>query len=48
MPKLTALQRDLDQYLDYYDFDGAHTGRLTRGRVAAEIVYGANKMTSAR
>jgi transposase InsO family protein len=48
VPKLTALQRDLDQYLDYYDFDRAHTGRLTCGRVPAEIVYGANKMRSTR
>jgi hypothetical protein len=48
VPKLTALQRDLDQYLDYYDFDRAHTGGLTRGRVPAEIVYGANKMRSTR
>jgi transposase InsO family protein len=48
VPKLTALERDLDGYLDYYDFDRAHTGRLTRGRVPGEIVYGARKMRSTR
>ena len=48
VPKLTALERDPEQYLDYYDFDRAHTGRLTQGRVPAEIVYGANKMRSTR
>jgi transposase InsO family protein len=40
----TGLKRDLDRYLDYYNFDRAHTGRLTRGRIPAEIVYGANKV----
>ncbi len=41
VPKLTALQADLRQYLGYYNFDRAHTGRLTRGGVPGEIVYGA-------
>jgi transposase InsO family protein len=40
----TGLKRDLDRYLDYYNFDRAHTGRLTRGRIPAEIVYAANKV----
>jgi len=40
----TGLKRDLDRYLDYYNLDRAHTGRLTRGRIPAEIVYGANKV----
>ena len=48
VPKLTALERDLTQYLRYYNFDRAHTGRLTKGRVPSEIVYGARKMTSTR
>jgi transposase InsO family protein len=48
VPKLTALQRDLIDYLDYYNFDRAHTGRLTQGRVPAEIVYGAKKMRANR
>jgi transposase InsO family protein len=48
VPKLTALARDLKQYLGYYNFDRAHTGRLTQGRVPGEIVYGARKMRSTR
>ncbi len=40
----TGLKRDLDRYLDYYNLDRAHTGRLTRGRIPAEIVYAANKV----
>jgi hypothetical protein len=48
VPKITALRRDLDEYLAYYNFDRAHTGRLTRGRVPGEIVYGARKMGAAR
>jgi transposase InsO family protein len=48
IPKLTALRRDLDEYLTYYNTDRAHTGRHTQGRVPAEIVYGARKMGAAR
>ncbi len=48
VPKLTALARDLERYLDYYDFDRAHTGRLTKGRVPGEIVYGARKVRPTR
>jgi transposase InsO family protein len=44
VPKLTALERDLNQYLRYYNFDRAHTGRLTKGRVPGQIVYGAPKV----
>ena len=47
-PKSTALVQDLEQYLSTYNFDRAHTGRLTRGRVPGEIVYGARKMGAAR
>jgi transposase InsO family protein len=46
VPKLTALQRDLVEYLTYYNFDRAHTGRLTKGRVPAGIVYAAPKNAS--
>ena len=42
--RFTGLERDLDSYLHYYNFERAHTGRLTRGRVPAEIVYGARKV----
>jgi transposase InsO family protein len=44
VPKLTALERDLQHYLGYYNHDRAHTGRLTKGRVPGQIVYGARKM----
>jgi transposase InsO family protein len=48
VPKLTALARDLERYLDYYNFDRAHTGRLTRGRIPGDIVYGARKTRPTR
>jgi cob(I)alamin adenosyltransferase len=41
-------ERELVQYLGYYNFDRAHTGRLTRGRIPGEIVYGARKVRTAR
>jgi transposase InsO family protein len=48
VPKMTALQRDLDEYLTDYNFDRAHTGRLTRGRIPADIVFGARKTRPVR
>ena len=48
IPKKTALEHDLRDYLHYYNTDRAHTGRLTRGRVPADIIYGARKMRAAR
>jgi transposase InsO family protein len=48
VPKMTALQRDLDEYLTDYNHDRAHTGRLTNGRVPADIVFGARKTRPAR
>lgn len=30
IPKLTGLRLDLDRYLNYYNADRAHAGRLTR------------------
>lgn len=47
-PKITALRRDLDEYLDEYNFDRAHNGRLTKGRVPGDIVFGARKTRSVR
>ena len=44
----TALVRDLDEYLRYFNYDRAHTGRLTRGRIPADIVFGARKTRSVR
>ncbi|TMC67458.1 MAG: transposase family protein [Chloroflexi bacterium] len=42
--RFTGLKRDLAQYLDDYNFHRVHNGRLTRGRIPAEIVYGARKV----
>jgi len=47
-PKVTALRRDLEEYLDEFNFDRPHSGRLTKGRVPGEIVYGARKMGQVR
>jgi transposase InsO family protein len=48
VPKITALKQDLADYLLTYNFDRAHTGRLTKGRVPADIVFGARKTRSVR
>jgi hypothetical protein len=48
IPKSSALQQDLDEYLFDYNYDRAHTGRLTQGRVPADIVYGARKTSPGR
>jgi transposase InsO family protein len=48
VPKTTALQRDLDEYLVDYNTDRAHTGRLTNGRLPADIVFGARKTRPVR
>jgi transposase InsO family protein len=42
--RFQGLRRELTDYLRYYNFERAHTGRRTRGRVPADIVYGARKM----
>jgi hypothetical protein len=36
--------RELGTYLNYYNHDRVHHGRLTQGQIPANIVYGANKM----
>jgi transposase len=43
-PRYTGLKRELERYLVYYDYDRVHHGRLTRGRIPGDIVYGARKM----
>jgi transposase InsO family protein len=43
-PRLAGLRRELDTYLNVYNHDRIHHGRLTRGRIPADIVYGARKM----
>jgi transposase InsO family protein len=48
VPKKTALESDLRDYLHTYNHDRAHTGRLTQGRVPADIVYGARKTSISR
>jgi transposase InsO family protein len=47
-PKITALERDLGEYLDYFNTDRTHNGRLTRGRIPADIVFGARKTRTVR
>jgi transposase InsO family protein len=42
--RFTGLRRDLERYLDDYNFERAHHGRLTRGRIPADIVYGGRKV----
>ncbi len=34
--RFTGLNRDLERWLSYYDFDRVHTGRITRGRILAK------------
>jgi transposase InsO family protein len=48
VPRMTGLQRDLDEYLHTYNTDRAHTGRLTKGRLPADIVHGARKTRPVR
>jgi len=38
-----AVRRELVRYLEHYNFDRAHNGRLTEGRIPAEVL-GAAKM----
>ena len=43
-PRYTGLRRELERYLGDYNFDRVHHGRLTNGRIPADIVYGARKI----
>ena len=43
VPKHMGLQRELERYLEYYNFERTHNGRLTRGRTPASVL-GAAKM----
>jgi transposase InsO family protein len=38
IPKYTGLRLDLDRYLKIYNTDRPHHGRLTKGRIPAEII----------
>jgi transposase InsO family protein len=42
-PRYTGLRRELDTYLHYDNHDRIHHGRLTRGRIPADIVHGAQR-----
>jgi hypothetical protein len=44
VPKLGGLARDLAGYLDFYNVERAHTGRLTAGRTPYQALVGARKM----
>ena len=44
VPKYTALRRDLEDYLDLFNYERVHDGRYTQGRTPSELVYGARKM----
>jgi transposase InsO family protein len=46
--RFTGLKRDLATYLDEYNFRRVHNGRLTRGRIPADIVYPGNKTKATR
>jgi len=43
-PRYSGLRRELDTYLAFYNHDRVHHGRLTRGRIPADLVYRAHKM----
>ena len=43
-PRYTGLRRELDTYLTFYNHDRVHHGRLTQGRIPADLVYRARKM----
>ena len=43
-PRYTGLKSELDTYLRFYNNDRVHHGRLTQGRIPADIVYRARKM----
>jgi transposase len=47
-PAFTALKKDLDGYLRYYNHDRAHGGRLTQGAIPADIIDPARKIRTQR
>jgi hypothetical protein len=40
----SGLKAELATYLDDYKYCGEHHGRITQGRIPADLVYGARKM----
>jgi transposase len=43
-PSLSGLKRDLADYLEIYNYDRIHHGRLTRGMIPADIIDPGRKM----
>jgi len=43
VPKYMGLRRELERYLEYYNYERTHNGRLTQGRTPAQVL-GASKM----
>ncbi len=43
-PEGRARQRDLADYLELFNYERVHDGRYTKGRIPAELFYGARKM----
>ena len=43
VPQYMGLRRELVRYLELYNYDRTHNGRLTKGRIPAEVL-GAAKM----
>jgi transposase len=42
--RFRGLKRELESYLDAYNFERAHTGRVCAGLTPGDVVYGARKM----
>ena len=43
-PRYHGLKHELEHYLADYNFDRVHHGRLTNGRIPADLLHGAHKM----
>ena len=46
--RLEGLRRQLRSYIHYYNHDRTHNGRLTRGRIPADTLHGADKIKATR
>ena len=43
-PSITGLRRDLEDYLTYYNWQRAHSGKWNKGRTPAEIISPKEKL----
>ena len=43
-PSITGLRRDLEDYLRYYNWERAHSGKWNKGRTPAEIISPKEKL----